>query len=156
MAEVFGDGDRAFLPDGVFGLTHRTVGKTLLFVLEVDCGTERLNSRQVRPQSIRGKIANYQDCFRSGRYKRCERAWNCALNGFRALFLAESASRLTALCRLVEDSPPSDFVWLTDLATLLDRGPAARIWARGGHLSATRHSILGSKAPAERPASTGQ
>ena len=147
LAEIFPRGPAQLLPDGVFSLTHREAGKTLLFFLEVDRGTERLNSQSDGPSSIRSKVVRYQDCFRSAQYKRYERAWNCALNGFRVLFLTDSPSRLKALCQLVEASPPSDFVWLTDLPSMRKQGLAARLWLKGGRLTAARHSILGSKAP---------
>lgn len=147
LAEVFPRGTNQFLPDGVFSLTCPEAGKTLLFFLEVDRGTERLNSQSSSPSTILQKIANYQACFKSAQYKCYERLWNCALNGFRVLFLADSAPRLNALCRLVEGSPPSDFIWLTDLSSMLKQGLGAKIWVRGGHQTLARHSILGSKAP---------
>jgi hypothetical protein len=132
-----------FTPDGVFSITDRERQKTLLFFLEADMGTETSASPSGRGADVRQKIRNYQICFRSERYKRYEKIWNCTLRGFRLLILTSTSARLSALCRLVQETPPSDFIWLTDLDRLLEQGLAAPIWARGGRLKMPAESILG-------------
>jgi hypothetical protein len=132
-----------FTPDGVFTLRDQEGGTTLLFFLEVDMGTETLASARRGAKDIRTKVINYQQYFRAGCYKRYQDLWDCALNGFRLLFLANSPARLVALCRLVQETPPSDFVWLTDRDRMFAGGVAADIWARGGKLDAPLESIVG-------------
>lgn len=132
-----------FTPDGVFMLGDQESGKMLLFFLEVDQGTETLASGRRGAKDIRQKVINYQRYFRAAGYKRYQDIWDCTLNGFRLLFLAHTPARLAALCRLVQETPPSDFVWLTDQDRLFARGVAADIWARGGRLDAPRESIVG-------------
>ncbi len=61
-----------FTPDAVFVTTDAVEGKTLLFFLEVDCGTETLSSPQRDMKDIRQKILNYQWYFQSLKYKRYE------------------------------------------------------------------------------------
>ena len=78
------------------------------------------------------------------KYKKYEQVWNCPLNGFRLLFLTISHSRLAALCGLVQEMPPSDFIWLTEQSRMFADGASAAIWARGGKLETPHESILGS------------
>ncbi len=132
-----------FTPDGVFTLRNQESGKTLLFFLEVDMGTETLASARRGAKDILTKVISYQQYFRSGGYKRYQDLWDCELNGFRLLFLAHSPARLAALCRLVQETPPSDFVWLTDRDRMFTDGVSADIWARGGKLGAPLESIAG-------------
>ena len=134
---------RGFTPDAVFAITDSTQGKTLLFFLEVDRGTESVASPKRHPRDIRQKLINYQDYFRNSRYKRYEKMWESSLNGFRLLFLANTRARLTALCKMVRDMPPSDFVWLTDQEQMFAAGLSAEIWTRGGRHDTPPQSILG-------------
>ena len=106
-------------------------------------GTESLTSTTHRRRAVQQKIANYQAYLRSGKYKRYQELWGCKLTGFRLLFLTHSPSRLIALCRLVRDTPPSDFVWLSDRVRMFEHGVANGIWARGGNLENPPQSIIG-------------
>ena len=132
-----------FTPDGIFA-TIDEQGITCLFFLEIDCGTETIASPRRDMKDIRQKIVNYQSYFRSLKYKKYEQMWNCRLNGFRLLFLTISHSRLAALCGLVQEMPPSDFIWLTEQSRMFADGVSATIWARGGKLETPHESILGS------------
>ena len=135
-----------FVPDGVFSITDGHQGKTLLFFVEADMGTESLGSSKDNSGAIRQKIVNYQAYFRSGAYRRYEDVWSCSLKGLRLLFFTVSSARLAALCRVVQDTPPSDFVWLTDTTRVLEHGVSASIWARGGKMDTEPESILGTLA----------
>jgi len=68
------------------------------------------------------------------------------------LFLVDSAVRMAGICRLVEDMPPSGFIWVTDRAALLTGGAWSGIWARGGRLGMPLESILGRLVPNPSPA----
>lgn len=136
----------SLVPDAVFGLSHTALGRTLLFFLEADRGTETLASHG-GGSDIRQKILNHQATFQSGEYKRHEQKLQAELKGFRVLFLTDTEPRLAALCRVVRETPPSDFFWLTDEASLSARGIGAPIWVRGGLMDIPRESILGSKMP---------
>ena len=135
-----------FIPDGVFSLTDSTQELTILFFLEVDCGTETLASPRREMVDIRQKIINYQSYFLSERYKRYENIWNCKLAGFRLLFLTNTLGRLASLCRLAQEMGPEDtrFVWLTDQSRLVAGGVTNRIWAKAGALNLPQKSIFGS------------
>jgi hypothetical protein len=140
------------IPDGVFSITHREIGgKTLLFFLEVDMGTETIASMDRVSKDIRRKVSNYQELFRSGTYKRYESVLKSKLNGFRLLFLANSEARLISLCRLAREMPPSDFIWLTDQGRMFSHGLAAKIWTRGGRNENPPQSILGPGLACELP-----
>ncbi len=140
-----------FLPDGVFGVTHAELGKTLLFFLEADRGTEPRNSTRYIQRGIRQKILNYQRYFAIEQYKRYEKTMKCELCGFRLLILTEDPVRFAALCRLVRALPPSGFVWLADRETLLSQGLWSEIWVRAGMAKEPLQSILGSKMPSPCP-----
>ena len=132
-----------FTPDGVFSITHRERKKVILFFLEVDMGTESVASLKRDPRDIRQKIINYQQYFQSERYKRYENTWNCSLKGFRLLFLTNTNGRLAVLSRLVQEMPPSDFIWLTSLDQMFSHGLSAEIWTRAGKQEGPSESILG-------------
>lgn len=140
-----------FTPDGVMAISHAGLKKTLLFFLEADRGSETLVGLRGGKGDLRQKILSYQALFRLQLYNRYEEPWGCSLGGFRLLFLTNSTSRLSALCRLVRGMPPSDFIWLSDHASLLAKGVWAAIWLRGGRENGPVESILGSQMPSPSP-----
>jgi hypothetical protein len=133
-----------FTPDAVFAITDSVAGKTCLFFLEVDRGTEIVASPKRDMIDIRQKIVNYQWYFHSGGYKRFEEVFAAKFRGFRLLFLTSTHGRLVALCQLAQEMKPSNFIWLTECGRLFVGGASAEIWARGGDLQAPQQSILGS------------
>jgi len=152
MEHFFGEQSHenySMIPDGVFIITDKQQNKSLLFFLEVDMGTETLVSSKGKPATVRLKIINYQALFGNGHYKRYEKIFNVCLNGFRLLFLSHTPARLNALCRLVREMPPSDFVWLADQNQMFSHGIGAEIWVRGGKVDQKMQSILGDKLACE-------
>ena len=139
------------VPDGVFTITDTQCGKTLLFLLEADLGTETLASRKRGPGDVRQKILNYRAEFRAGGYKRYGGTNAASLNGFRVLFVTQSATRFAAMCRLVAATSPSDFVWVTEERRMFAQGLSGRIWARGGHSDMEPQSILGNSLACDCP-----
>lgn len=133
-----------FTPDAVFCTNDSIADKTCLFFLEVDCGTETIASPKRDMTDIRQKISNYGIYFDSLGYKRYEEVFKHCLNGFRLLFLTNTAGRLVALCKLTQEMKATDFVWLTEYDSILEKGVSDRIWVKGGYLQCPRHSILGS------------
>ncbi len=134
-----------FIPDGVIAIHDRESGKALLFFLEVDMGTETLDSGRRGGADIKGKIRRYQRIFTEESYKRYERFWKCRFNGFRLLFLTHDEARLGAMAKLVEQMPPSDFIWLTNADAMFECGIAGSVWVRGGRLDQATRSILGER-----------
>jgi hypothetical protein len=133
-----------FTPDAVFAIADSVGGKTCLFFLEVDCGTETIASPKRDMTDVRQKIVNYQWYFQSGGYKRYEEVFGASLRGFRLLFLTSTNGHLVALCKLTREMEPSNFVWLTECGRLFADGASAGIWAKGGDLRVPQQSILGS------------
>jgi len=133
-----------FWPDAVFAIADSVAGKTCLFFLEVDRGTETIASPNRDMTDVRQKIVNYQWYFQSGGYKRYEEVFGASLRGFRLLFLTSTNGRFVALCQLAHEMEPSNFVWLTECGRLSADGASAGIWAKGGNLRAPQQSILGS------------
>lgn len=144
FAPVEGSQDEVvkFIPDGVFSITDSVEGQTLLYFLEIDCGTETIASLKRKPTDIRQKILNYNAYFDSLRYKRYEKLWDCQLEGFRLLFVTNTIERLACLCKLVREMPPSDYIWLTEQSRIFPDGISAAIWSCGGNIDAAPESIL--------------
>jgi hypothetical protein len=140
-----------FISDGVLTLRHETLGKTLLFFLEVDRGTEPLSTRGKRRACMQVKFDNYQKFFRGAGYKRYENVCDSALRGFRVLVITTTDVRLAALCRLLREVPSSDFVWLTTRNQLIERGCWAPIWTMASRSDDSPLSILGSQTPRPCP-----
>lgn len=63
--------------------------------------------------------------------------------GFRVLMLSSTVSGKDAICRLVTQMQPSDFVWVVDSYSLAKEGLGGKIWARGGNVRSPAESILG-------------
>ena len=99
----------SFIPDGVFNLRDQESGKTLLFFFEMDMGTEALASGRRGAKDIRNKVINYQQYSRSGGYKRYQNLWDCTLNGFRLLFLANTPPRLAGTLPARSGNPALGF-----------------------------------------------
>ncbi|MBN2138292.1 MAG: replication-relaxation family protein, partial [Sedimentisphaerales bacterium] len=97
-----------FTPDAVFAVADSVGGKTCLFFLEVDRGTEIVASPKRDMKDIRQKIINYQWYFQSGGYKRYEAIFGASLRGFRLLFLTSTNGGLVALCKLIREMEPSN------------------------------------------------
>jgi len=146
-----GDDFIEFIPDGIFSAYHTRIGKSLLFFLEVDMDTEPIASLDRNPNDVRQKILNYHALFRSGYYKRSEKIFNSKFNGFRLLFLVNSTARLAKLSRLVQEMPPSDFIWLTNQEKMFSDGLSAEIWVRGGKTDRTPQSIIGPNLASQTP-----
>jgi len=138
-----GDEFIEFIPDGMFSAYHSGIGKSLLFFLEVDMDTESIASLDRNTKDVRQKILNYQALFRSGYYKRYGKIFNSKFNGFRLLFLVNSPARLDSLSRLVQEMPPSDFIWLTNQKKMISDGLSAEIWVRVGKTAQPPQSIIG-------------
>ena len=156
-----GEGDdrwEEFIPDGVFTISYgkEDAGRSLLLFLEVDMGTEPLAAPDRGGRDLRQKILNYQSYFRSQRYKRYEEFWKCRFSGFRLLFIANTNARQSAISRLVQEIPPSNFIWVTDQQRMFRQGLGAPIWERGGKNQTAPQSILGPKLAFETPLIKGQ
>lgn len=141
-----------FIPDGIFTIWHKGMQKGLLFFLEVDMDTEPVASMARNSKDIRQKILNYQSIFRNGYYKHFEEIFHFRFNGFRLLFLTNSPARSAALSHLVQEMPPSDFIWLTNQEKMFSDGLSAEIWARGGKTDQPPQSIIGSNLATTIPA----
>lgn len=139
-----------FTPDGVAAITHSEAGKTLLFFLEVDMGTETLVSRRPGGQDVHQKILNYQTLYRSQACRRYQQLVGAQLRGFRLLILANSESRSAAICRLIRDTGSPEFVLVAQHHRMESSGVWAEIWTAGGLTESPPISILGSRMP--RPA----
>ena len=132
-----------FIPDGVFYLKSNNQNRSLLFFLEVDMGTESLNSRSTKSNNIARKIINYRAYFLTEKYKRYQKKWNTLFNGFRLLFLTNTTERKNRISDLVSSEKTNHFIWVAHQFDLFDKGLGGKIWARGGNLFASQESILG-------------
>ena len=137
---------RRFTPDAAFTITDTDRDKTILFLVEVDRGTEPFRGSDPVRSEIETKIWSYQEYFHTRRYKRYEQIFKASLNGFRLLFLTDTDSRLSGLSSLVRSSPPSDFIWITTGDRMHRHGISGFIWSRGGRDEEPLESILGSLA----------
>jgi hypothetical protein len=131
------------IPDGVFFIESIEQRKTLLFFVEVDMSTETVSSAKGNTNDFSCKIRNYRSYFETKGYKRYKNWRRTEFKGFRVLVVTNTQSRMESLCRLVEGSPPSDFIWLTHESLLLEQGISDKIWVRGGRQGSPLSSILG-------------
>ena len=132
-----------FIPDGVFTISSKDQNMSLLFFLEVDMGTESLNSGSLKSNNITTKIKNYRAYFQSEKYKRYEKKWDTKFNGFRLLFLTNSSKRKNSIANLVSSSKLNDFMWVAHQYDMFEKGLGGKIWTRGGNIFTSQESILG-------------
>ena len=132
----------AFSPDGVFAITDREQKKSVLFFVEVDLGTEHLASSKREARDVRQKIANYQALSGSEAYKVFEKIFGLAFKRFRVLFVTVSPEREVALCKLIQEMAPSEFIWVAEQQRMFSQGLADAIWIRGGQMNVPHASIL--------------
>jgi len=144
----------ALIPDGVFAITSAAQKKTLLFFLEIDMGTETLFSRDPEILDIKSKILSYQYIYRSSLYKKYESQFQATLNGFRTLFIADTAIRFEQLCRLIRSVRSTAFIWLTDQESMFNNGISDKIWIMGGDTEKGSYSILGPTLTFKNPLKT--
>jgi hypothetical protein len=131
------------IPDGIFTITDREQGRALLFLLEVDRGTEPLVNKSRTSGDIRHKVICYQRVFQMGRYKTLEDHFQTKLRGFRLLFVCNERNRMNGVCKLVGQMAPSDFIWVTWSDMMDSHGLSAKIWVKGGRIDKAPLSILG-------------
>lgn len=134
-----------FLPDVVFRTLEKTTGKSLLFFVEIDRGTENLMSPDRKSQGyISDKITNYMYYKAYRVYKHYEQVWDCKFEGFRLLFVANNSKRCARLCEVIGSFEQYNrFIWATDLEKLFDSGIGGYIWYPGGQMIVPADSILG-------------
>ena len=131
------------IPDGVFHIKSENQNKSLLFFLEVDMGTESLQNKGFKSNSIATKIQNYQAHFQSKKYLRYQKKWNTIFNGFRLLILTNTAKRKVSIMNFINSDSSNDFVWVADQSEMFEKGLGGKIWSKGGKLSIPQESILG-------------
>lgn len=119
--------DSSPIPDGIFSISYEGQGKSLLFFLEVDMGTETISSNNPVSKDIRKKILCYQHIFKKQAYKKLESLFQCQFNGFRTLFVANTEYRLKQLCKLTKSMTSTDFIWLTDKNSIFQNGISDKI-----------------------------
>jgi len=136
--------ENRIIPDASIGMTAASVAKTLLFFLEADCGTEPLRSKKPNGNDIFSKVFNYRNYLGLGGYLQYAEWLGVKPKGFRVLFVCENHTRRAQISSLVDSTPQSDFVWVTDYEQIRLHGIGSRIWARGGNESREPESILGS------------
>lgn len=147
------DNNEWLIPDGVFALKSTERDKALLFFLEVDMSTESHTSLKEDRNDLANKIQKYLRYFETAGYKRYQKAFECTLNGFRLLFVANSSLRKESICRLIKDLPPLNFVWVTDQELMFKQGISAKIWMGGGRSDKEYQSIIGPSMAFEKPLS---
>jgi hypothetical protein len=151
----------AFVPDAAFCITRRRDGKSLLFFVEVDMGTEAVTRRKADSNvDVQQKIASYRTYLGGRGYKRYESqaAFNVRSHGFRLLIVVNSTRRRDALGEFMRRSPhPCGFVWTCDNASLTRDGIAGKIWMVGGRMGEAPRSILsGERQPADTVQTTSR
>ena len=139
---IFGKSPRNFVPDGVCSIYSKSENKRLLFFLESDRASESMNGT-TDATNLKTKLENYHQYLICGGYKRYEKKWDDLLPGFRLLILCDSNKRKRQLAQFVSQFSALDYVWISDIDSLVTLGIGEKIWLRGGNSSLPLQSILG-------------
>jgi len=142
---------KEFATDGILSSPIRIKGRPCFSSWKLTWGPSPSPVLGVARETCGKKLLNYQECFRENRYKPYEKIWDCALEGFRLLFLTTTEARLASICSLIQSMPPADFIWVTTMGRMFSHGLSGRIWVRGGRRNAPEESILGSESACLAP-----
>jgi len=99
----------SLIPDGAFTLDTRD-GRSALFLLEIDRGTEPLTGRH--PSSIEKKFILYNRAFDGFAERRYERLFETEFHGFRVLCLVPDEKRRAGFLRLARMTDIKPLVWV--------------------------------------------
>jgi hypothetical protein len=143
VADPFTSENR-IVPDGAFILENREKGRTGLFFVEMDMGTERViapASRDPRA-TIRGKFVSYDRYLSSGRFVRTYSSYG-DFSFFVLLFIALSAERIDNIRAAVSDLQQNfhAYYYLTTLAAVEEDflGP---IWKSRDQKDTVLHALV--------------
>ncbi len=99
----------SLIPDGAFTLDSED-GRSALFLLEIDRGTEPLTGRH--PSSIEKKFFSYNQAFDGFAERLYERLFESEFRGFRILCLVPDEKRRAGFLRLAEMTDVKPLVWV--------------------------------------------
>jgi hypothetical protein len=130
-------------PDGVFAL--RKEGKSALFFLEIDRGTETVSDSD---KGVLKAVRFYLNYLLEGKYQRYAKDFNVeSFKGFRTLFLTTSEPRIQNIRKAAAavDIPEKAkrFLWLSTYDRLNNAGIFNPIWVSSHEADAERHSLWG-------------
>jgi hypothetical protein len=113
------------IPDGVFNL--RRNGKSALFFIENDSGTEIIKSTSFNNEDLENKIIRYIELFEENKVAYYNQFFSQQFNRFRVLFITNDINRLLSISTLLTD-PKHHFIWLTTLPEF-NKNPLGNIWS---------------------------
>lgn len=123
------EGHGAYIPDGVFSLDHKD-GRSALFVLEIDRGTEPL--RRESGTSITQKLEAFSVAFDEG-LTRYGDLFDRTFRGGRLLWVVPDRPRLESILRLAEGNDLDQVVWAAERSHFESAGDLrASIWFVAG------------------------
>ena len=138
--------DVPFTPDAAFCITRRKDGKSLLFFVEVDMGTEAVaGSGRNHDSDVRSKISVYRTYLARMGYKRYEgkKFFDTRLKGFRLLLVTREDQRYRALYQMLQGIRLAEFACVAALSSIGEMGIGGPVWSAQG--KAKKISILGSQ-----------
>ena len=119
-------GQRQLIPDAAIILTHEE-GKSALFLLEADRGTEPLTGRH--KSAIARKFATYRAAFDTRTDAHYHRLFSTTFTGFRILCLVPDETRQAHFLTLAGEHDLVPLVWVTTHDTLGEPGDLyAPVW----------------------------
>lgn len=130
-------------PDGVFALEKD--GKTALFFLEIDRGTETITAAE---KGVLKSVRFYLNYLIDGKYQRYGADFGIeSFRGFRTLYVTTSDARVTNIRQAVStvDVPEKAkrFLWLSTLEKINANTLFGPIWKSANEGDSDLHSLLG-------------
>ena len=114
------------VPDAVFSLT-RNDGRSALFMVEIDRGTEALTGG--RSNTIEAKLRRYGEVFDAKAEATFSTMFDREFDGFRVLFVVPDQRRVAATLRIAVDVGFDPLVWVAVKRDFASPGDlAAQIW----------------------------
>lgn len=129
-------------PDGVFALER--AGKSALFFLEIDRGTEVVSDKT---SGVLKTMGFYAQNLLDGKYKRYAKDFgNRDFNGFRVLFVTTTDVRVSnirnACDKLDVDPRTKQFLWMTTIEKVSPESIFGEIWRSADSTDTNQYRIL--------------
>lgn len=131
----------SFIPDAVFNLADSKSKKKLLFFLEVDRGTETIES-PINSSNFLNKIKTYCSYFDNKGYQRYDNDFNYEFNGFRVLTVTTSELRMNNLKKACLKYGDVSIFWFTTFEKLSSDTILEKIWEIANPEDKTMHFLV--------------
>ncbi|MBN4081379.1 replication-relaxation family protein [Caldithrix abyssi] len=133
----------SIIPDAVICLENKQTKKRALFMLELDMGSQKLQSGDPGCYSVLKKLMLYKQYLDSQGFERYNEMFKYQFRGFRVLTVMNNPRRIQITRRELTNNGIHRFIWFTEMNRINTNTLFEKIWMRTNVGDDNRYSILG-------------